>query len=116
MKQKGQTNFEALILLLLVISSAIFISALYFQTHDITIATAIARNDILKQLNSIDEQIEIESVKVTVNSLKDANINIKTSPETVYSSNLDSEKLAETAAKIKSDTSFNHILIKINDN
>lgn len=114
MKQKGQTNFEALILLLVVISSAIFISTLYFQTHDITVATAIARNDILKQLNSSDEQFTIETVKVTADSQKNATINIKTSPGNISTQDLDPEKLAETGTKIQSNTSFNTVTITIN--
>jgi hypothetical protein len=114
MRQRGQTNFEALILLLIVISSAIFISTIYFQTHDITVATAIARNDVLKQLNSIDGQFTIETVKVTVDSQKKATINVKTSPGTISAADLDAGNLAETEEKIKLNTSFSLVEITIN--
>ncbi|MCX6801373.1 MAG: hypothetical protein NTZ73_04240 [Candidatus Diapherotrites archaeon] len=114
MRQTGQVSFEALIILLVVISSAIFITTLYLQTHDITVATAICRNDLLQQINSFEGQTTLESIRVTVNAAKVATINVKTTPDNIDINNFKNSKIQETISKIKSNTSFSDVEITIN--
>lgn len=114
---KGQVSFEALFILLIVLSSGIFITNLYLQTHDVTVAAIIARTDILQQLNSFDELIVLREVTVeSVNNggVFEAEILITTNPSKIQKSDFDQEKLNETSAKIIKLTKFSAITFKIN--
>ena len=66
MNPKGQITFEALLILMVAITAAIFMGMLYLQTHDVTTATIIAKNEFLVLANSpqINETIKIEEVKI----------------------------------------------------
>ena len=59
---KGQTSIETLFLLLVIITSTIFIMGLYSQTHDSTIGISIVRTEIGRLANSMDELVLIKKV------------------------------------------------------
>jgi uncharacterized protein (UPF0333 family) len=116
--QKGQVSFEALFITLIVLTSAMFMITLYLQTHDVTVATSIARTDFLSQVNSFDERATIRTVRVisdnNVPGTIEAEITILTNPMSLNESNFDDEKLNETKQKIINSTKFNKVTFMIN--
>jgi len=108
---RGQVTFEVLILALLVISSSVFISGLYIQTSDHTIATSIARTDLLRQINGIDEQVTINSV--IVKGVDTATIEVTTDPELTIT-DFDQASLLRTETKIIEATRFTSVQFNFN--
>ena len=119
MNFKGQVSFEALFITLIILSSAMYMTGLYLQTQDITIATVIARADTLQQLNSFEDMATINEVKVItvreIDGTLTAEINISTNPKSITLANFDNAKLEETKAKILNSTKFSTVNFKIND-
>ena len=67
MNPKGQTAFESLLVLLLVITSATLILSLYLQFHDETVALGYAKLGALEELSKQNENIIIEKISLTKN-------------------------------------------------
>ena len=116
-KSRGQVSFEALFITLIVLSSAMYMTNLYLQTHDVTIATVIARNDLLQQLNSMEDAAtlrEVRIVSVDNAGVLEAEISVSTNPPTLQESDFITEKIEDTKAKIINSTKFNKVTFKIN--
>ena len=64
MKTKGQIAFESLLVLLLIITSATMITALYLQFHDETIALGYAKIGTLEELSKQEENVIIEKISI----------------------------------------------------
>lgn len=105
--QKGQVAIESLILVLVIMSSTIYLSSLYYQTHNSTLAIGITRNTLVEQANSLEDLIIIESVKfnATTNTIV-ATIN----SEKYTTIDFDIEQIKE---KIINNTDFEEIEIEI---
>ena len=115
--KKGQVSFEALFLTLIILSSAMYITNLYLQTNDATVATIIARTDLLAQINSFDEPITLSIVRVIAsnnNGFLSAEILVRTNPKTLTELNFDSDMLDETKNSIMETTRFQSVTFNIN--
>ncbi|MFA6268792.1 MAG: hypothetical protein WCW13_03895 [archaeon] len=95
---RGQVAFEGLLLLLVIITLASGIGALYMRTHNDTMAIAIAREEVLSQLSTktttnIIDYVQLEKEGPTINIL------IKITPRTT----IDTEILKQ---KVKAATNY----------
>ena len=114
---KGQISFESLFIMLIVLSSGMYITNMYLQTHDITVATAIARTDFVEQVNSMESQVIIDEVKVYSSENEsglEADVFVTTYPSSVSEENFDSKKFEETAERIINSTKFVNVVFHIN--
>ncbi len=109
MNKNGQVAFESLILLLVIISASIYISGLYYQTHNTTIVYGLVRNGLTEKINSFDEVIIIESIKLERGATN--KIIVKTSPSTYTNNDFD---LDDLELKILQNTNFDTVQILIN--
>ncbi len=116
--EKGQVSFEALFITLIVLTSAMFMTTLYLQTHDVTVATSIARVELLSQVNSFDERATIRIVRIISDNntpgITEAEITVLTNPGSIIESDFDLVKLEETKKKIINSTKFNKVTFSIN--
>jgi len=78
---KGQIAFESLVILLVIVTGAATISAIYLQTHEDTLTIDAARTQILEQLSKKKELITIDYVTLDKN-LTTTTLAIKTTPRT----------------------------------
>jgi len=90
---KGQIALESLILILVVLTATILITALYMQTHDNTMAISIAREEILSQISTKKENIVIDYIKIE-NNLSSTDIIIKTTPLASFNTEQIKQKIA----------------------
>ena len=117
LKNRGQVSFEALFITLIVLTSAMFIASLYLQTHDVTVATIITRTDFLQQINSMEEKVTLNEVRVRTinnNGVLEAEVSVYTRPVTITINDFDSNKITKTIDKIVMSTKFNSVEFKIN--
>jgi len=110
---KGQVAFETLILLIIVITSAVFILSLYVQTQDSTIALSIARAELAGAANTPDEIIIVDKISIS-NNLGDAIVTVTTKPPTVTKTYLGEGKIKEIENKIVEATTYKNVKININ--
>lgn len=105
--QRGQVAIESLILVLVIMSSTIYLGSLYYQTHNTTMAIGLARNTIVEQANSLEELIIVESIKFDpiINNMI---ITIKSETHSQADFNIE-----EIQNKIIKNTSFKEIQIEI---
>ncbi len=106
MDRHGQVAFESLFLTLIVLSSGIFITNLYLQTHDDTIALSIAKAEIVSQIGASNKETTIDSLKMVKSALGDVNLTVKMTP--IISLDLNTIK-----NKIKQNTRYQSININI---
>ena len=111
---KGQTSVEVLFLLLIVITSTIFIIGLYSQTSDGTVGISIVRTEISKLASSMDDLVLIK--KVSLNRMANgANVFvIVTDPKTIRRDDFGQTKLNEISAKVIESTRLTNIDYNIN--
>jgi uncharacterized protein (UPF0333 family) len=102
---KGQVSFESLLLLLVIISSTIFITNLFIQTNDVTNAYNLIRSEFLIQTNSLSENMILEKVYF-VNEERPT-FYIKTINDDI--TKIDLTKIEE---KVNANTNFENVLIK----
>jgi hypothetical protein len=117
-KENGQISFESLFIMLIVLSSAMYITNLYLQTQDVTVATIIARTDLLQQINSMEQKITLGELKIIVTNNLDvfeSEISVSTNPSTLTVQDFDETKLNETKNKIINATKFSNVTFKINN-
>jgi hypothetical protein len=111
---KGQIAFEGLFLLLIVISSAIFISTLYIQTHNSTVAITMARSELVSLGNSMDEVVLIQQISIENAGNNEYTIFVKTKPEILTKIDFGEEQITEIEEKIKGTISASKVTIQIN--
>ena len=109
---KGQTSFEALFILLIIISATITITTYYIQTSDVTVATALVRNDLTTQVNSFKDPTFVSRVNITLNSTQDANVEIETNPTTVRPADFNWVGLNSTVLR---STNIKSLSVKVNN-
>ncbi len=120
LNKKGQISFETLFIALIVLSSAIFISSLYLQIHDVTLATVIVRNNLTHQLNYLETPSRLVSVNIISITLPQeegvtAQILIQTNPINLEITDFNSIKLEQLKEKIIQNTKFSSVEFKINN-
>ena len=108
---KGQISFEALVIMLLVITAAVSITTLYLQTSESTSAIAITRAEITRQASEKNYEIVIEKVDLSKGNETIVNVQISNSGNTKIDFN--STLIAE---KIENETSFRNTRIIITEN
>jgi len=91
---KGQTSFETLFLLIIILSSAIIITSYYLSIHDETLALSVARNETLNQIAQTNSEITIKNITAVKNTPV-VQITIDVEPDT----QLDEEKISEAVKK-----------------
>ena len=112
---KGQTSIETLFLLLVIITSTIFIMGLYSQTHDSTIGISIVRTEIGRLANSMDELVLIKKVSHNQMATGENIFIIKTDPDSLTKLDFNTgNKLNEISEKISSTTRLTNIVYQIN--
>jgi len=106
---KGQVAIESLILLLVIMSATIYISGLYYQTHNSTLIYGIARNYLTEKSNSFEEVVIIESLKLEIGEVN--KLKVTTSPDIYTNSDFETEKLEE---KIVKNSILDNITVSVN--
>jgi hypothetical protein len=102
---RAQAAFETLVLVLVIMSAAAGISAIYIQTHNDTIAISMAKEEVLNQLATKDKLVTIDYIRIE-KSITDKNMIIKLTPKTT----LDISKIQQ---KISSAVNYNaNIVLK----
>lgn len=99
--------FESLFLTLIVLSAGIFITNLYLQTHDDTIALSIAKAEVVSQIGLSNKEATIDSLKIIKTTQGDVNLNIKITPPII------SLDLNTIKNKIKENTRYQNIDITL---
>jgi archaellum component FlaF (FlaF/FlaG flagellin family) len=108
---KGQVSFEALVIMLLVISAAISITTLYVQTSESTSALSIVRTELTKQASENKYEIIIDTVDFSKGSENLFNVNIINSGNTKTDFNT-----TPIIEKLESETALRNIRIIITEN
>jgi len=111
---KGQTATEVLFLLLIIITSTIFIIGLYSQTHDSTIGISIVRSEINNLANSMDDLVLIKKVSLIRTATGENIFAIVTDPDNLSQSDFGTSKLEEISKKVRDSTAFEQITYQIN--
>jgi len=106
---RGQVAFESLFLFIIIITSGIYITNLYLQTHEATIAYTIVREDLVYQTNTMDNVL-IKNISLAKNSSATI-IKVQTEPNTLTNTDFTLEPIEE---KINRATSFLNPTIQIN--
>lgn len=107
---RGQVAIESLILLLVIMSATIYITSLYYQTHNNTLIYGLARNYLTEKSNSFDEVVIIESLKLEIGETN--TLTIKTKPNTYTYSDFNADNLEE---KIINNSYLEEITVIINN-
>lgn len=107
--KKGQVAIESLILLLVIMSAAIYISGLYYQTHNTTMIYGIARNYLTEKANTFEEIVIIESLKLEIGEINQ--LKIKTNPNKYTADDFEIDLLEQ---KIIDNSILDNITVIIN--
>ena len=84
---KGQVAFESLFLMLVVISAGVAITSMYLQTHEVTMALTIAKEETIKQLAAKDSFVLIKKIDYNKTSASELSIDIYLEPLTQLDTN-----------------------------
>lgn len=112
---KGQTSFEMLLVVALVISIGIFILGNYFELDDSTMALAILKTRTVEKLAEEDSLYVIKKIDYVEQASNKIDLNISTFPPDL-DSYPDDEDGEEIASEIASKTAYDkdEITITIN--
>ncbi|MBT4870792.1 MAG: hypothetical protein HON47_04410 [Candidatus Diapherotrites archaeon] len=111
---EGQASIESLFLLLVIITSVIFILGLYSQTHDSTVGISIVRTQVTSLANSMDEMVIIKKVSLNRMETGENIFVIKTDPSTLNENDFGTNNLDEITNQILSSTRLINIEYQIN--
>jgi hypothetical protein len=112
---KGQTSVETLFLLLVIITSTIFIMGQYTQTHDATVGISIVRTEVNSIANSMDKMVLIKKVDLNRRMSGENIFNIKTDPATLTKLDFNQNgELDEITTRIIQSTQLTNIQYRIN--
>lgn len=111
---KGQTAVESLFLLLLIITSTIFIIGLYSPTHDGTVGISIVRTEITSLANSMEEIVLIKNVSLDKLPNGDTIFVIRTDPKTLKKNDFGITNFDKITAKVMESTRLTNIDYNIN--
>ena len=111
---KGQASVESLFLLLVIITSVIFILGLYSQTHDSTVGISIVRTQITSLANSMDEMVIIKKVSLNRMETGENIFVIKTDPSNLNENDFGITNLSKISKQVLSSTKLTKIEYQIN--
>jgi len=108
---RGQVSFEALLLTLIILSTAMFVGSLYLNTNDITVATAIARAHMVKEVNGMDRHVAVREIAITTDPTV---IKVSTDPPTITEGDFDPGVFTDIENEIIKATQFESVTFSIN--
>jgi len=111
---KGQAAVESLFILLVIITSVIFILGLYSQTHDSTVGVSITRTEITSLANSMDEMVLLKQVHINREISGQTIFVIITDPPTINENDFGSDNLISISEKVMASTRLRNITYQIN--
>ncbi len=112
--KKGQTSFEYLFIVIIVITATIWIISYYLETHDTTIAVTIAKDELISQMNSgkyVGVITKINPINETCVGCLMLDVEIKPNGKSSYPQVFDFNSIEQ---KIIENTNFRNIDFNIN--
>ena len=104
---KGQVAFESLFIVLIILSAAIYITALYLNTNEATTSTAIVRDELFTQTLDMNSNVLLKYVHIDRNSESGINtIEVTTDPSTLSPADFNWIIIKDKLSKTTTITSF----------
>ena len=111
---KGQVAFESLFIVLVIMTAAIYITMLYMNTNEPTVATAIVRDELFSQALDMNSNVLLKYVHINRNASAippTTTIEITTDPGTLRSKDFN---WADVNARLSRATSITSFMVSVN--